>query len=161
MVLVSACLAGQNTRYDGGRSTARELLASLERRDIPFLALCPEVLGGLAIPREPAGIQGAEPGREGLDVLEGKARVIRASGRDATPAYVLGARRVLEIAQRAGVKTAYLKDRSPSCAWDPQGQNPGGGPGMGVLAALLNINGIKVIEVRVINRPDQTSPAPA
>ncbi|MBV1752315.1 MAG: hypothetical protein KUA39_11920 [Desulfarculus sp.] len=41
-----------------------------------------------------------------------------------------------------------MKDRPPSCGWDPQGVNPQGGPGQGVLAALLSQMGVTVREVR-------------
>jgi uncharacterized protein YbbK (DUF523 family) len=146
VILVSACLLGQAVRYDGRHSLAVELLRELEGR--PYLALCPELLGGLGVPRPPARFQGARPGREGRDVLEGRARLVTPQGEDVTAAYLAGSHQALAIARAAGVEAAWLKDRSPACAWDPQGQNPLGGPGMGVLAALLARHGIAVREVR-------------
>ncbi len=147
MILVSACLLGQSTRYDGGHSFCPRTWRALEGR--PHLALCPELLGGLSVPREPAAFAGAEPGAEGPCVLAGRARLLTASGRDVTAAYVAGARAVLAAARAAGADEAWLKDRSPSCAWDPEGKNPGGGPGVGVLAALLHEAGLTLREVRV------------
>ena len=149
MVLVSACLTGQATRYDGDHSWSGEFLEYLYQHNLAYLALCPEVLGGLGIPRDPARIQGGRPGQEGLDVLAGRARVVTQGGRDVTRAYLQGARLVLDICRRAGVERAFLKDRSPACAYDPEGHNPRGGPGRGVLAALLEAEGIPVVEVRV------------
>ena len=146
MILVSACLLGQSTRYDGGHSLATELWVHLQGQ--PHIALCPEIMGGLSVPRPPARFVDATPGREGPALLTGKARLIAADGRDVSQEFIRGARLVLEAAKAAGVSKALLKDRSPSCAWDPLRQNPHGGPGQGVLAALLHANGIEVVEIR-------------
>lgn len=145
MILVSACLQGQATRYDGQALAVPPWLAAMDPRQM--LSLCPEVLGGLAVPRPAARIVGAALGREGRDVLAGRARVLTADGQDLTAAFVAGAQAVLARALAAGVTRAYLKDRSPSCGHDPLGQNPRGGPGQGVLTALLLAQGIEVIEV--------------
>ena len=112
------------------------------------LALCPEVLGGLAVPRPPARLMGARPGHEGDDVLAGRARLVDTQGRDVTTAFIAGAREVLRQALAAGVREAWLKDRSPSCGHDPRGENPKGGSGQGVLTALLLAHGIAVREIR-------------
>ncbi len=149
MVLVSACLTGQATRYDGDHSWSADLMHYLQQRHLSYLALCPEVLGGLGVPRDPARIQGGRPGQEGLDVLAGRARVVTRRGRDVTRAYLRGARLVLDICRRSRVERAFLKDRSPACAYDPEGHNPRGGPGRGVLSALLEAEGVAVEEVRV------------
>lgn len=146
MILVSACLLGQATRYDGRVLATPPCLDDLPPGQI--LALCPEVLGGLTVPRPAARIVGATPGREGADVLAGRARVLTDQGQDVTAAFIAGAQAVLARALAAGVTRAYLKDRSPSCGHDPQGQNPRGGPAQGVLTALLLARGIEVKEVR-------------
>ncbi|MBI5523487.1 MAG: DUF523 domain-containing protein [Desulfarculus sp.] len=147
MILVSACLLGQATRYDGRVLAVPSWLAQLPSNDV--LALCPEVLGGLTVPRPPARIVDANPGREGLDVLAGRARVLTMEGLDVSAAFIAGAQAVLERALAAGVTRAYLKDRSPSCAHDPLGRNPRPGPAQGVLTALLLARGMEVVEVRV------------
>ncbi len=146
MILVSACLLGQKVRYDG-RHALREEVKALVGSE-PVLALCPEVLGGLGVPRRPARFVGARFGREGLDLLEGRARLLDDAGRDVSREFVRGARTVVRLAREQGVRLALLKDRSPSCGWDPAGANPGGGPGLGVLAALLREAGVAVREVR-------------
>lgn len=146
MILVSACLVGQSTRYDGGHCLAPELGERLRGRK--YIALCPELLGGLGVPRARASIQGGRRGREGEDVLAGRARIVNAEGVDVTQAFIRGAQTVLEAAVAAGVRSCLLKDRSPSCAWDPLGRNPGDGPGQGVLTAMLLAQGLEVTEVR-------------
>lgn len=147
MILVSACLAGLRTRYDGHALPPHPAVAELDPARV--LALCPEVAGGLPTPRPPARFVDARPGREGEDVLAGRARLVDADGRDVSGAFIAGANKVLAAAQAAGVAEAWLKDRSPSCAHDPMRANPLGGPGLGVLAALLLSHGIKVVEIRL------------
>lgn len=136
-LLVSACLVDVPCRYDGAARPAPGLGGAGE-----VLALCPEVAGGLGVPREPAEIVGGD----GADVLAGRARVMTRSGRDVTAEFVRGAAAVVEFARRSGVRRAVLKARSPSCG--SGGLAAAGGttrPGMGVLAALLVQNGIEVV----------------
>lgn len=89
-VLISACLLGQNVRYDGqAKMLPGDPLPHLERLAelIPF---CPELAGGLPVPRSPAEI---EPGFCGDDVLAGRARVLDLSGEDVTAAFAEGAQK--------------------------------------------------------------------
>ncbi len=140
VLLVSACLTDVHCRYDA-RSSGRESLMALARGG-RVVALCPEVAGGLGVPREPADIVGGT----GEDVLDGRARVVTHGGRDVTADFLRGARAVLEVALGQGVTTAVLKSRSPSC-----GVGQIYGPdrvlkaGDGVTAALLRRHGIRVI----------------
>ncbi len=120
--MVSACLAGLPTRYDGATKESPEVAALLEGRVwIPF---CPEQLGGLPTPRPAADLVGGD----GFDVLAGRARVITGTGVDVTARFVAGARLVLEIARRQQVERILVKARSPSCALAPL---------IGVTSALL------------------------
>jgi uncharacterized protein YbbK (DUF523 family) len=121
-------------------------MARLAEREI--ILVCPELWGGLTVPRSPAVFAGARPGREGHDLLAGKARLINAEGRDVSRAFIKGAQKVLRLALAEKVGRAYLKDRSPSCAFDPLGLNPRGGVRLGVLSALLTAHRIAVREVR-------------
>lgn len=156
MILVSACLLGHRTRYDGRHSLNDQLADKLA--DEQVLAVCPEMAGGLGVPRLAARFENARLGREGTDLLAGYARLVNADGRGVSQAFIDGARQVAVRAAEHGVKLAYLKDRSPSCGYDPQGSNPKAGVRLGVLAALLIELGIEVIEVRASARDDQVSP---
>lgn len=147
VILISACLAGELARYDGRLLPVHPRVAALDPARV--LALCPEMLGGLPVPRPPARFVDARPGQEGSDVLAGRARLVDALGRDVSEAFIAGARAALARALAARVGEAWLKDRSPSCAHDPGGHNPSGGPGQGVLTALLTSHGIKVVEMRL------------
>ncbi|MGI5486432.1 DUF523 domain-containing protein [Microtetraspora malaysiensis] len=143
-VLVSACLLGRKVRYDGGAKTSEdELLAAwnAEGRLVPF---CPEVAGGLPVPRPPAEIEG---GAGGAAVLAGTARILTPDGDDVTEAFVEGARRALDAARAVGARVAILKEGSPSCGSLRVYDGTFAGrmtPGQGVTTALLEQNGIRV-----------------
>lgn len=109
MILVSACLLGLCARYDGGHNLCPPLL-ELARAGL-CLPVCPEQLGGLPTPREPAEITGGS----GDDVLAGRARVLGKTGTDLTAAFIRGAEQTLLLARSMPVTAAVLKARSPSC----------------------------------------------
>ena len=142
MILVSSCLAGNPVRYNG-TSCMNDIVQKLidEKKAVP---ICPELLGGFVIPREPAEIIGGD----GFDVLDGKAKVIECSGNDVTELYINGARKTLEMAKEIEATHVILKEYSPSCGSQKiyNGEFMGKRrDGAGVTAALLAINGIKVI----------------
>lgn len=141
MILVSACLMGCHCRYDGKDNLHPKIAKLIEEgKAIP---VCPEQLGGFPTPRPAAEIVGGD----GKDVLEGKARVIDVSGKDVTREFIRGALQTLQIARIAGVKEAFLKQRSPSCG-SLEIYNGSFSktkrPGVGVTAALLLQNGINL-----------------
>lgn len=141
MIIVSACLTGSKCRYNGGSNTNSEVLKYIA--DKPWVPVCPEQLGGLAIPRDPAEIVDGT----GEDVLAGKAKVLTKKGEDFTEAFIKGAQETLRIAQAVGATTAILKERSPSCGscqiYNGTFQKERIS-GMGVTAALLTQHGIHV-----------------
>jgi len=104
------------------------------------LPVCPEQLGGLPTPRDPAEIQGGE----GKDVLRGKAIVLDRTGRDVTSNFLRGAEEVLRLANLIGAKEAIFKAESPSCGCGAiiSGGKPRAGDG--VTVSLLKKHGITV-----------------
>ncbi len=138
-ILVSACLLGVNCRYKGdGKRNERILELGNKHTLIP---VCPEQLGGLPTPREPAEQQGD--------------RVINKAGQDVTQAYRSGAAAALYIAKLNNVKFAVLKSRSPSCGSGMIYDGSFSGKligGDGVCAALLQQNGIEVFTEDELDR---------
>lgn len=143
-LLVSACLAGVASAYDGQArpAPAREPWADPPTRRLG-LPVCPEQLGGLPTPREPAEI--SQGGGEG--VMDGRRRVVDRAGRDVTAAFRKGADRVVELARAVGASLAVLKEGSPSCGVGRihDGRFRGRqGPGRGVTAAALRQAGVRI-----------------
>lgn len=142
MILVSACLAGFDVKYNGSHNLNEKIKKWFnEKKAIP---ICPEVLGGLSIPREPAEIVGGEGG----DVLDGHAKVITNNGIDVTEQFIKGANETLKIALDLNATMVILKERSPSCGSSMiySGEFNGNKKrGTGVTAALLKRNGIQVL----------------
>ena len=136
VVLVSACLAGLKTRYDG-RSCEPSIEVQEGTRVVP---VCPEQLGGLTTPRAPSWIEG----ESAESVLDGTARVVNADGEDVTESFLSGARQVAEIALSTGAGRAILKDRSPSCGVTHTCRGGEIVEGTGVTAARLIRMGIEV-----------------
>ncbi len=138
MIVVSACLAGLNTRYDGTSRVDEEVVSLLSSgRAIP---VCPEQLGGLPTPRPRAEIEAGD----GRDVLSGRARVVSEHGEDLTERFVKGAYEVLKLVELMGVEEAILKDGSPSCGVNFINRGGERTRGTGVTSALLALKGIKV-----------------
>ena len=107
--LVSACLLGCPTAYDGKARLQDKLLTLAARGRV--VSVCPEVAGGMTTPRPAAEIVGGD----GDDVLDGRARVVTITGEDVTEAFLRGAEHALVVAQRYGITRAILRQRSPSC----------------------------------------------
>lgn len=140
-LLVSACLLGENCKYSGGSNYRKELAAFLKEKEmegnIQVFSVCPEVMGGLDTPRQPAEIKPDESGGS----------VWTKDGRDVTKEFQAGAKAVLKVALEQGCSIAILKERSPSCG---SSQIYDGSftstviKGVGLTARLLEENGIRV-----------------
>ncbi|MCK0139840.1 DUF523 domain-containing protein [Aliiroseovarius sp. F47248L] len=143
-LLVSACLMGQKVRYDGQAKTLLHTCLARwnsEGRVVPF---CPELAGGLAVPRLPAEI---EPEQDGDDVLAGQAKVVDRAGGDVTAAFLAGAAQAVKIAQSRGCSHALLTEASPSCgsSFLYSGHHNGmRRTGFGVTTAALRAAGVAV-----------------
>lgn len=141
-ILVSRCLLGQAVRYDAGSHGPFSLLQrwQAEGRIVP---LCPEVAGGLPVPRAPAEILGGQ----GDQVLDGLLPVLTDSGEDVSEAFLAGAAEAVRLVQLHGIRLAVLKARSPSCGnlHNYDGSFSGRKvPGIGVTAAALQRCGVQL-----------------
>ena len=141
MILVSACLLGHHTKYNGG-SNDHNLLMKYDEKG-QFVAVCPECLGKMPIPHPASEIHGGT----GKDVLADKAKVMSNQQEVVTVNFLSGAQRVLEIAKQYHIKAAIFKERSPSCGVHQIYDGTFSGKkmdGEGVATALLRENGIDV-----------------
>ena len=130
-ILISACLVGENCKYNGGNNLNPKIDGLLEKYDlIPF---CPEEQGDLPTPRNPSEIKGD--------------RVLLDNGKDVTENFARGAKKALMLALYLKIKIAILKERSPSCGTHQVHDGSFSNTlidGMGITAQLLKENGIKV-----------------
>ena len=130
-ILISACLVGDNVKYDGGNNKNPLIEKLLEKYElVPF---CPEVEGGLPTPRHPSEQRGEQ--------------VINDIDEDVTNEFNRGADLALNICLFLKIKKAILKERSPSCGvhsiYDGTFSHKVI-PGSGVTATLLKRKGIDV-----------------
>lgn len=131
-ILVSACLAGINCKYDGGNNEHQKIIDLINNKDV--ILVCPEQLGGLKTPR---------PAAERLGN-----KVVTKEQIDVTKEYKKGATEVLMLAKKFNIKKAILKSRSPSCGINEIYDGTFSHNlirGDGITAELLKKNGIEVI----------------
>ncbi len=131
LFIVSACLVGLCTRYDGTAKVDPSCRKFLQ--EATWIPVCPEQLGGLPTPRPAADILSGN----GHDVLKKTATVSTKAGTDLSAPFIKGAKQVLKIAISQDVSVACLKARSPSCAVSGT---------IGVTAALLKEQGLTLYE---------------
>ncbi len=132
--MVSACLTGENCKYNGGNNRNEKVLELLEGNEV--LAVCPEQMGGLPTPRVPSEI------RDGI--------VTTRDGRNVDEAFRAGAARCLEIAVKEKPDLIVLQSRSPSCGVKQRYDGTFSGTlaeSAGVTAQLLLKNGFRCIDV--------------
>ena len=100
-IIVSACLLGENCKYNGSNNRNDDVIALAE--EFELVPICPECFAGLSIPRVPSEI---------LDT-----RVYSKNGEDLTDKFILGAEQALYIAKECNAPCALLKENSPSCGF--------------------------------------------
>ena len=130
-LLVSACLLGENCKYNGGNNYTEEVAELKDKFE--FIPICPECFGGLPIPRVPN------------EIINGRA--ISKNGEDFTAEYEDGAEKTLYIANENNCCYAVLKERSPSCGFGKIYDGTFSGTlvdGNGMTADLLDKNGIRI-----------------
>ena len=131
---VSACLLGENCKYNGGNNESKKLKDHVEGHTV--VPVCPEVMGGLPTPRDPAEIAGGV--------------VRQKSGRSVDEEFRAGARAALKKIKDAGAELVILQSRSPSCGVKEIYDGTFTGhlvKGKGVFAAMLEEEGIRAMDV--------------
>ena len=131
VILVSACLLGENCKYNGGNNYHEKIELLKKKYDI--IPICPEVFGGLPTPRIPSEIKGEN--------------VVNEKGKDVTYEFNKGAHKVINIVNFCHVRKALLMDRSPSCGVNKIYNGKFNGTlidGMGYTAKLLKAKGVQL-----------------
>jgi len=140
-VLVSSCLLGLETRYDGSSNDCQAVFDYLATQQLTPIPVCPEQLAGLPTPRPKCWFTAGS----GETLLAGSGALINEQGEDVSALFLHGARQSLKLAQLIDCRVAILKQRSPSCGSKKIYRNGELLSGAGVTAALLKENGIQVL----------------
>ena len=133
-IMVSACLAGENCKYNGGNNRNKKVLRLMEENE--QITVCPEQMGGLPTPRVPSEV------RDGV--------VTARDGRIVDKEFRAGAAKCLEIAIRERSDLVILQSRSPSCGVKQRYDGTFTGKlvdGAGVTAELLMEHGFRCLDV--------------
>jgi uncharacterized protein YbbK (DUF523 family) len=141
-ILLSRCFLGENVRYNSEIITFNSPLIKLWQQQKRIIAICPEVAGGLAVPREPAEQQAHND------------EVITISGSNVSKQFNKGANQALALCQQHNIRFAVLKESSPSCGstliYDGSFSNKKIA-GQGITSKLLTKAGIKVFSENNLN----------
>ena len=136
-IAVSACLLGENCKYNGGNNFSEKVIRFTEGHEV--IPVCPEVLGGLPVPREPS------------EIVNGVVR--HKDGTSVDKEFRRGAELALEIVTKHKADLVILQSRSPSCGVNSVYDGAFEGKqvaGQGVFAKMLEENGIKTVDVEDI-----------
>lgn len=133
-ILISSCLLGNPVRYDGNSKPVYHDIISHWQQLGCLVTICPEISGGLPVPRPAAEIQN-------------NGKVFTQSGQDVSEQFKRGAQNTLALCQQQNIKIAVLKQSSPSCGSSNIYDGSFSGQkisGMGVTAKLLTQHNIHV-----------------
>ncbi len=136
-IMVSACLLGENCKYNGGNNRNEKILAYLKGHEV--IPVCPEQMGGLPTPRVPSET------RDGIAVA--------ADGRNVDREFRAGAEACLAVARREKPDLVILQSRSPSCGVRQRYDGTFTGTlteGAGITAELLIKNGFRCVDAEEI-----------
>ena len=132
-IVVSACLLGENCKYNGGNNYSAAVDLFVKGREV--ISVCPECLAGLGVPREP------------IEIVDGQVR--RRDGTSVDAQLRDAVEQILAQLEGEDIGCVILKSRSPTCGVKQVYDGTFSGTlvdGMGVLAAALKEKGYRVVD---------------
>lgn len=132
-ILVSACLLGENCKYNGGNNYNAAVAEFVKDQDV--LTVCPELMAGLGCPRTP------------IEIVDGV--LMDRNGNNVDAAMREAVAKVMEMIRKEDIQCAVLQSRSPTCGVKQIYDGSFSGkriPGSGVLAQALQQAGYRVID---------------
>ena len=133
-IAVSACLLGENCKYNGGNNYSEKVMGFIKGHEAT--GICPELLGGLTVPRKPA------------EIVDGIVRT--KDGASVDKEFRSGAETAMKIIEENDIELVILQSRSPSCGTKTIYDGTFSGnlvPGQGVFAQMLIKRNYKIIDV--------------
>ena len=135
-IMVSACLLGENCKYNGGNNRDEKVIAYLKDKEV--VAVCPEKL--LGIPRIP------------MEIVNGK--LINKDGVEVDGAVRQTISEIMDTLRTEPVDMAILKSRSPTCGVRQVYDGTFSGTlidGAGVLTQALQKAGIPTVDAEELS----------
>ena len=132
-ILVSACLLGENCKYNGGNNFSPEVAEFV--RDKEVLPICPEMMAGMGCPRTP------------IEIVDGV--LMDKDGNNVDAAMREAVAQALEFAQKEEIRCAILQSRSPTCGVNQIYDGSFSGKlisGSGIFARALKAAGYTVMD---------------
>ena len=136
-ILVSACLLGENCKYNGGNNYNAAVAEYVNGKEI--LPICPEIMAGMGCPRIP------------IEIVDGV--LMDRNGNNVDDAMRKAVAQAMEMIRKEEIQCAVLQSRSPTCGVNQIYDGSFSGkliPGSGVLAQALKDEGYKVVDVEDI-----------
>jgi len=137
-LMVSACLLGENCKYNGSNNKNEKVLRFIDGHEV--IPVCPEMMGGLPVPRKPA------------EICQGN--VMTEDGESVDRSFRKGAAMARDLAVQKEIDLAILQPRSPSCGCKQIYDGTFSRKlieGKGVFAQMLHDAGIKTLEPDDLN----------
>ena len=136
-ILVSACLLGENCKYNGGNNYNQNVMDYIKGHEV--VSVCPEIMAGLGAPRDSA------------ELVEGIVKTKH--GRDIDDEFRRGVTLAMEYVRKENIDLAVLQSRSPTCGVNQIYDGSFTGKlisGMGFFAKALKQRGYNVIDVEEV-----------
>lgn len=136
-ILVSACLLGENCKYNGGNNFSPAVAKFVKGREV--LAICPEMIAGMGCPRTP------------MEIVDGV--LMDQNGKNVDAAMRKAVAQTLEQIGREEIQCAILQSRSPTCGVNQIYDGSFSGKrisGSGIFAQALKNAGYQVIDAEDI-----------
>ena len=138
-VLVSACLLGENCKYNGGNNYSPAVAEFVRGKEV--LTICPEMMAGMGCPRTP------------METAHGV--LMDRDGKNVDAAMRKAVARVLEQIRQEEIQCAILQSRSPTCGVNQVYDGSFSGkliPGAGIFAQALKEAGYRVIDAEDVGK---------
>lgn len=138
-IAVSACLLGENCKYNGGNNYNEKVMEFVKGHEV--IGICPELLGGLPVPRKPA------------EIVDGIVRT--KDGASVNEEFRHGAEAAMNIIEENDIELVILQSRSPSCGAKKIYDGTFSGNlivGQGVFAQMLAKRNYKTVDVSDLDK---------
>ena len=132
-ILVSACLLGENCKYNGGNNFAPAVVEYLKGREV--IAICPEMMAGMGCPRTP------------IEIVDGV--LMDRDGNNVDTAMRKAVEKAMDAIRAENIQCAILQSRSPTCGVNQVYDGTFSGkliPGSGIFAQALKDAGYQVVD---------------